>query len=151
MPKNNDILNFQAFIPWVSTLKQLDTEVWTKPMSEGKWSISEMVSHIMNWDNHILTHILPFVRLGKEISFPNIDTYNRKAAVYAKSGITQSALIEEVIRTREKLVAQLVEMPDVLYNAQLNYSLAFLIEEFVVHDNVHKEQIMQFINKCNLE
>ncbi|ULO09558.1 hypothetical protein H1230_12750 [Paenibacillus sp. 19GGS1-52] len=47
MPKNNNILNFQAFIPWVGTLNQLDAEVWTKPMSEGKWSISEMVSHLM--------------------------------------------------------------------------------------------------------
>lgn len=151
MPKNNNILNFQAFIPWVGMLNQLDAEVWTKPMSEGKWSISEMVSHLMNWDNHILLHILPSVRQGKEISFPNIETYNQKAAAYAKSGITQSALIDEVIRTREQLVTQLVEMPDDLYHAQLNYSLAFLIEEFVVHDNEHKEQIVQFINKCNRE
>ncbi|ULO09557.1 hypothetical protein H1230_12745 [Paenibacillus sp. 19GGS1-52] len=60
-------------------------------------------------------------------------------------------MIDEVIRTREQLVTQLIEMPDDLYNAQLNYSLAFLIEEFVIHDNEHKEQIVQFINKFHLE
>jgi hypothetical protein len=43
------------------------------------------------------------------------------------------------------------EIPDEIYHAQLNYSLAFLIKEFVLHDDEHKEQINQFINKSNLE
>jgi uncharacterized damage-inducible protein DinB len=145
--ENNDIISFKDFISWVVTLNQLDADLWTKPIAEGKWSISEIVSHIMNWDNHLISQILPSVRQGKEIRFPNIDTYNQKASAYAKSGITQTDLIEEVIRTREYLVTQLLEMPDDIFNAQLNYSLAFLIKEFVLHDDEHKEQIIQFINK----
>jgi uncharacterized damage-inducible protein DinB len=152
MTKSTNILNFKEFNSWVVTLNKLDADLWTKPIAEGKWSISEIVSHIMNWDNHIISQILPSVRQGKEISFPPIDTYNQKASDYAKSGITQTDLIEEVIRTREHLVTQLMEMPDDLYNSEVNnYSLAFLIKEFVKHDNEHKAQINQFISKSNLE
>lgn len=151
MNRNNDILSFKEFNSWVVTLNKLEPDYWTKPISHGKWSISEIISHIMNWDNHIISQILPSVRQGKEIRFPNIDSYNQKASDYAKSGISQSALIEEVIRTREYLVTQLLEMPEDLYNAELNYSLAFLIVEFVEHDNEHKAQINQFINNSAMQ
>ncbi|MBW7453891.1 DinB family protein [Paenibacillus sepulcri] len=147
IPEHHDILSFKAFTSWIAGLNKLDDDLWTKPISEGKWSVSEIVSHILNWDNHIISQILPAVRKGKNITFPDIETYNQKASQYAKSGITQSALIDEVIRTREHLVAQLLEMPDDLYHAHLNYSLAFLIQEFVLHDDQHKEQIESFVNR----
>ncbi|MEK8130521.1 DinB family protein [Paenibacillus filicis] len=147
MPINNDILNFKEFSTWVATLHELDRELWTRPLSKGKWSTSEIISHIMNWDHHILTSILPAVKAGTPIRFPDEDRYNQQASDYARSGIGQSALLEEVIQTREQLVAELLDMPEAYYYKQLNYSLSFLISEFVLHDRHHKEQIESWLRQ----
>jgi hypothetical protein len=96
-------------------------------------------------DQHIISSIIPSVIKGKNIAFPDIDRYNQVASDYAKSGITQSTLIEEVILTRENLVSQLLDLPDELFHKRSNYSLALLIHEFVLHDDEHKEQIIQFL------
>ncbi|MGO4548190.1 DinB family protein [Paenibacillus sp. 2TAB23] len=149
MTVQKDILDFKHFTAWVLTLNELDSSLWTKPIAKGKWSISEIIAHIMNWDRHIRSSIIPSVLSGNTITFPSINRYNQIASEYARSGITQSALIEEAVRTREALVAELLALPDELFHVHLDYDLAFLIHEFVVHDDEHKEQVVQFLKNPN--
>lgn len=155
------ILRYKAFSSWVAALNEIDQSLWTQPVEQGKWSVSEIISHLMNWDRYLLEAVVPTIRDGgTAIHFPEFDPYNQQAANYAKSGISQAALIEETIRMREQLVDQLLALSPEQYNRPITtngvaisphsgqpYTLAYLVEEFVMHDQQHQAQIEQFLQK----
>lgn len=43
---------FKTFIDFVQELKTIDEEHWNSPISEGKWSLKDVISHIMLWDKY---------------------------------------------------------------------------------------------------
>lgn len=153
----NIISNFSHYSSWLSTLEEIDETLWFKPIAEGKWSVSEIIAHIMNWDNHLLTEVLPSVQNEKGMDFPDFDTYNKKASNYAKSGISQFELLKEAKDTRELLVKELNEFTTEELNKSLTtnngtpYSLIYIVKEFTDHDSHHKEQIIQFLRENNLD
>ncbi|WP_045514953.1 DinB family protein [Neobacillus niacini] len=157
---NNVISNFKQYSSWLSTIEYMGETLWFKPIAQDRWSISEIIAHITNWDKHLLSEVLPSVREEKGMEFPDFDTYNKKASEHAKSGISQSKLFEEAKDTRELLVKELYEMPIEKLNKPLTangvthcphtgtpYSLLHIIKEFIDHDNYHKRQIVQFLKE----
>ncbi|KFM98837.1 DinB family protein [Bacillus clarus] len=164
MGENKIIHNFKKYSIWVSTLKEMKEELWTIPISQEKWTVGEIISHIMNWDEYLLSEILPSVRKGQGMEFPDFDTYNKIASNYAKSGISKKKLIEEAKNKRELLVKELsllsadklnehVTANGVVYcpHTGTPYSLIYIIKEFVDHDNHHKRQVTQFLNENHIQ
>ncbi|HDX9651286.1 MULTISPECIES: DinB family protein [Bacillus] len=160
MGENKIIHDFNEYSIWLNTLKGMKEELWMNPISEGKWTIGEIVSHIMNWDECLLTKVLPSVREGQGMEFPDFDTYNKLASNYAKSGISKMRLLEEAKAKRELLVKELRLLHDEKLKKPLTangvshcphtgtpYSLIYIIKEFIEHDNHHKRQIIHFLNE----
>ena len=83
MGENKIINDFNEYSIWINTLKGMKEELWMAPISEGKWTIGEIISHIMNWDDYLLRETLSSVR-WKGMEFPDFD-YNKLASSYAKS------------------------------------------------------------------
>ena len=161
--EKNIIRHFNYYLSWLNTLEEIDETLWFKPIAEGKWSVSEIIAHIMNWDNHLLTEVIPSVQNEKGIEFPDFDTHNKKASNYAKSGISQSKLLEEAKDIREQLVKEFNELPTeklkrpVTANGATHcphtgtpYSLIYIVKEFTDHDNYHQRQIIQFLRENSL-
>jgi len=156
----NIIKKFGEYGDWVKTLKNLKTAAWDTSISTGKWSVAEIISHITNWDNYLLVHIIPSVKKGQRMVFPDFDSYNKKASEYAKSGVTQLVLIKEAINARKSLVDTLLQMPEKDLCKPLTsngvshcphtgepYSLLYIINEFIQHDHHHIDQITHCIRK----
>jgi uncharacterized damage-inducible protein DinB len=155
---------FSNYSSWLHSLENLDENLWSNPITEGKWSVSEIIAHITNWDNHLLSEIIPSVRKGEGMEFPDFDSYNKKASDYAKSGISPSKLLEEAKNTRNLLVKELYEVPTEVLNRPLPsngvthcphtgtpYSLQYIITEFIDHDIHHQRQIIEFLKENNLD
>lgn len=165
MSKDRRIISdFSQYSSWLNTLDGIGEALWSKPIEKGKWSISEIIAHIMNWDNHLITEVIPSVQNGKGMEFPDFDIYNKKASNYAKSGISQSKVLEEAKKTREQLANILYGIPTEKLNMSITangvthcpntgtpYSLLHIVKEFIDHDNHHKRQIMQFLKKNSLD
>ncbi|PEI83953.1 DinB family protein [Bacillus toyonensis] len=160
MGENKIIHDFNEYSIWLNTLKGMKEELWVAPISEGKWTIGEIVSHIMNWDECLLSKVLPSVREGQGVEFPDFNTYNKIASSYAKSGISKMKLLEEAKAKRELLVKEIRLLParnlkkPVTANGVSHcphtgtpYFLIYIIKEFVDHDNHHKRQVMHFLNE----
>ncbi|HHT7238085.1 MULTISPECIES: DinB family protein [Bacillus] len=163
MGENKIINDFKEYSIWVSTLKDMKEELWTAPISEGKWTVGEIISHIMNWDEYLLGETLSSVREGHGMEFPDFDTYNKIASNYAKSGISKRKLIEEAKAKRELLVKEVCRLSVDKLNEHLTangvaycphtgmpYSLIYIIKEFVDHDNHHKRQIINFLSENDI-
>ncbi|MBB2482957.1 DinB family protein [Bacillus sp. APMAM] len=156
----NIIKKFGEYSDWVTNLKNLKTAAWDTPISSGKWTVAEIISHITNWDNYLLDHIIPSVKKGQGMVFPDFNSYNNKASEYAKSGITPLELIDEAITARESLVNTLLQIPEKdlckpltsngvshCPNTGEPYSLLYVINEFTQHDHHHINQITQYLSE----
>lgn len=165
MIKETKIINdFSKYSTWLNSLEDIDETLCSKPITKNKWSVSEIISHIIFWDNHLLYEVIPSVRRGKGMEFPDFDTHNKKASDYTKSGISLSKLLKEAKDTRELLVKELYELPIETLNNPLTsngvthcphtgtpYSLIYIVKEFTDHDNHHKGQIIQFLKENSLD
>ena len=162
MEKEKIIGEFEQYGSWLTELDTLDESGWRTPISEGKWSVGEVIAHIMKWDQHLMS-IIPAVRKGEGMEFPEFDPFNKEASDYARSGISKSELLHEAKETREQLVCELNNLPsDVLAKPQTAngethcpytgspYSLLYTIKEFTDHDSHHKQQIMRVMKENSL-
>ncbi|RPJ94399.1 DinB family protein [Rummeliibacillus sp. TYF005] len=158
------INEFSNYSSWLNTLEDMEETLWSKPIAKGKWSVSEIIAHIINWDNHLISEVIPAVQSGKGMEFPDFNTHNKTASNYAKSGISKSKLLEEAKNTRKRLVKELNELPNELLNKSITsngvthcphtgtpYSLIYIVKEFIDHDHHHKGQIIQFLKKKTID
>jgi len=151
------IHQYHKFIEWMDTLRDLDDNAWLTPVAEGKATIGEVVAHLQNWDHYIIHTIIPSIKHGEGMVFPDFDSFNQKAYEYARSGITKNRMLDEFKQTRLQLVELLLTEPEVAAkqvtaNGVVNcphtgtpYSLLYIIHEFIEHDLHHKNQILSAI------
>lgn len=155
MQNSQDILEtYRSTIQWTNRLDGLEDSIWFKPIAEGKASIAGIVSHLRNWDRYLIENAIPAVRRGDGIVFPDFDSFNSLAYDYAKSGISKNRLLEEFRTTRMELCDRLLETGEDTLNQHVTsngvaicphtgtpYSLLYIIQEFIEHDNHHKTQV----------
>ncbi|WP_044641770.1 DinB family protein [Risungbinella massiliensis] len=152
------IMEFEQFLFWIQQFKLDDHQTFLEPISEGKWSIAEILSHLMFWDRYFLQEILPHIRPGADIEFIPFQQLNNKSSIYALSGISMNELVEEVIHYRTKLVEKLREQTEEQFHIpfKLNgeeidsysgsrYTLCNYIQDSVHHDHHHQRQIAEFL------
>lgn len=148
---------YGQFIQWTETLRECDDTVWFTPIAEGKATVADIISHLKGWDYYLLHTVIPAIRNGEGMVFPNFDSFNQKAYEYARSGISKLSLLDEFKQTRITLINTMMNEPDVATkNVTANgveycphtgtpYSLLYIIYEFIEHDLHHKTQILSVI------
>lgn len=67
MVHNKILQDYSEFSSWIRTLESIEEEHWRIPIAESKWSISEIVAHLFNWDRYLISEILPAVQTGNGI------------------------------------------------------------------------------------
>ncbi len=45
---NTFLNNFKHYSSWINILNDMNENLWTKSISKGKWSVSEIIAHIIN-------------------------------------------------------------------------------------------------------
>ena len=157
MNRETVIDTFNYYSTWLCLLDSMEEETWTMPIGLDKWSCREIIAHIMNWDKHLLSAVIPSIKDEEGMHFPDFDPFNEMAASFARSGISKNELLHEAKKTRKQLISALNELPDeqlyrpVPSNGQTHcphtgtpYSLLYIILEFTYHDRHHQKQIEDF-------
>ena len=54
MPKSTMemVKEYGVFIDFVEDLKTISEAQWNVPLAEGKWTLKDVISHIMLWDQY---------------------------------------------------------------------------------------------------
>ncbi|MCH1626860.1 DinB family protein [Fredinandcohnia quinoae] len=161
MKTNVEIISdLEQFTTWVEGLKAHNHQLMFKPIAEGKWSIAEILSHIMFWDRYILKEMIPNMKQDADLSTIEFQELNDKAAEYALSGVSFEFLLEELIESRKKLVSYLRGKTDEEFTVSFKingdavdnytgypFTLYNYICDFIWHDNHHKKQMEEFLSK----
>ncbi|MDF2605870.1 MAG: dinB family protein [Bacillales bacterium] len=128
-----------------------DLSKFDVPIAESKMTVKEIIAHIYRWDAFLLETAIPHFINERAVSFPIFDEFNNKSIKFAET-IATSDLLELTKLTRTKLIDEfkkldtlLVEKITINGKSDEKYSLLFLIDDFVEHDNHHLNQIYEFI------
>ena len=154
MPKSTSkmIEEFKAFITFVNSLNSIDEEYWNKPLSEGKWSMKDVISHIMLWDKYYYEGAIQKIKHGEALTVKhlNYDEFNAKARDYAKSQ-SKDKIIDQFIEYREKIIADITELTEEEYTKKYKngdkrvFTIRGYVRSFSLHDKGHGKQIKEYL------
>ena len=155
------IQEFAAYTEWLKTLEKLSESDWNKQSDSEKWSIKQIVLHIAHWDNHLLNVIVPAVKTGEAMIFPEFDSFNARATQKAKrlSGenvfqlakTSRSLLIETLRSLRQETLTSHTMANGTTHSPHdgVPYTLAYIVTEFIEHDRHHQQQVDSILGKTS--
>jgi hypothetical protein len=134
-------------------LQQQNHEIWNMNVEEGKWTIREIVSHIMLWDKYFLEEAFEkiFNKSDLTVQHLNFDEFNSKAKIYVKT-ISITELSEKAIFYREQIIKQIITFRDDEYMKTYTdgdgkpFYVTQYLKDFIWHDQHHINQ-MKNMNK----
>ena len=152
--KHQLISDLEQFLSFVRSLERLKDDEWFEPLGEGKWSIHDIVTHIMKWDEYFNNVTFPTLtqnKLPELKEHPDYLGFNEQSVSYGK-GRTRQEIIEETIRNRQMMISNLSMLEDykfsAVYPGDREFTLESYIKEFFIsHDKHHMNQINQFLMK----
>lgn len=158
---SNVIDEFASYTKWLNTLTELDETTWENSISTNKWSIKTIVLHIAHWDNHLLNVIIPAVKTGEGMIFPEFDSFNARATQKAKrlSGenvlqlakTSRSSLVEALTSLRQETLTSQTTANGATHcpHQGVPYTLAYIVTEFIEHDRHHQQQVDAILGKTS--
>ncbi|OUS76104.1 hypothetical protein B1748_14940 [Paenibacillus sp. MY03] len=143
---------FKSFINFVQDLKKIDEEHWNRPLSEGKWTLKDVISHIMLWDKYFYEEGIKKIKLGQPVSVRhlNFDEFNANAREYAKTQ-SRDQIIDQFLEYRKKIISDISGLPEEDYikaykdGDTKKFSIRGYLRGFISHDKHHKKQIEKYI------
>ena len=119
---------------------------WRTPIAPGKWTIAEVIGHLIPWDAFVLEQRLPYFYDGKPLPHgPDVEQMNWRASEETKRR-GKEVTIALFVETRGKLVRALEDMPDAYWNREFSLSgkpmkLTEYMNGLVTHDRGHFAEI----------
>ncbi|MGZ9583705.1 DinB family protein [Paenibacillus marinisediminis] len=146
------IEEFKSFIPFVIALDDLDESLWNSPLSEGKWTLKDVICHIMLWDKYFYEEAIAKIKRGEPLTVRhlNFNEFNANAVEYA---MTQSkkSILDQFVEYRSKIINDISELSEEEYIKEYvdgdkkKFSIRKYLRGFIPHDKHHKKQIARLI------
>jgi hypothetical protein len=142
----------QNFIGFVTGLGDVQARVLLAPMADGKWSVQEVIAHILAYDETFLQSVVLPIENGNQPHIPDEadnQSFNERAAALGRN-LTKAQLLERAINARRQLVDHLKRLPSAAFSVkhqrQTENNLAELLDkDFVSHDRIHIEQVQRYL------
>lgn len=146
--KEELIEKYAEWIAFVKSLEAQDEQIWNQPMAEGKWTVRDVVSHIMKWDEYFLEGAILKISCGEELTVKhlNYDTFNEQSKEYGRTCSIQG-IAEEAKTVRQRLVGLIISMSEEQYTTEYvdadghAFQVAMFMQDFIWHDQHHMKQI----------
>ncbi|MGM7684958.1 DinB family protein [Cytobacillus sp. Hm23] len=148
------INSFEGFIHFVESLRNMENEKWGLPIAEGKWTVRDIIAHIMLWDKYFLENAIRKIKSQQPLTsrHVNFDDFNNNAVQYGKTK-DKDTLISETISYRREIIEHLTSVPRENYEHKYvdedgnHFTIKSYLDGFIPHDSHHKSQIEQYLNK----
>ena len=145
------INHYEASIEWVESLRKLPEEKWRIQIDKGKWTIVEVIGHLIPWDEFVLKQRIPYLLKATQLSpSPDAEIINQKAAKESRNR-SKDETIELFVVIRKSLIEALHDVPDELwtreniFNRKNKISLNNYFLGLIEHDNHHFRQIKRVL------
>lgn len=148
--KKKILIHYEDLVRKVEDLLHLSEEQWRTPINKGKWSIAEIIGHLIPWDEFVLGQRIPFLFKKTQLpKSPDTELINYQASIASKRR-TKEETIEVFIEGRRSLINAIDNLEDDLWTrefvigeAKLTLFRYFL--SLVEHDEHHIGQIQRVL------
>lgn len=150
--QNEIIKHHQYAIEFVRSLNNLREEKWRMKIEEGKWTVAEIIGHLIPWDEFVLNNRLPYLFSVQELPIgPDVKTLNATSAGKAREQ-EKKVIINDFISVRSELLQKIEGIPDTRWNeeitiGQTKLNLYDYFKGLAEHDLHHFNQIKDKINQ----
>jgi len=141
---HTNVMNF------VMSLNQLTNDEWQSPIEKEKWSIAEIVYHLIPWDLFIIESRLPFFRSNQSLPpAPNVDDLNKTSSEKAKV-TSKEDTIQYFIETRTLLKNQIKSLTEKECGIEIvigtkKITIIDYLSGMLEHDQHHINQIKNYM------
>lgn len=149
------LISFEEWIKFTLSLQDQTEAFWNSSIEAGKWTIKDIVSHIMLWDKYFYEEAIHKIASGNPVTLKHInyDEFNDKAIVYAKTR-TISQLVEETVSYRNKIISDVRLMPEEVIHQNHkdddgnDFNVTQYLMDFIWHDQHHMNPISVKLNQA---
>ncbi len=119
---------------------------WRTPITEGKWTIAEVVGHFSPWDEFVRLKRIPyFLNGGLLPKGLDVEQTNRQSALISRNR-SQEDIIAQFIHNRKRLMAAIEQMEDEQWEREYTFNqtvltLSVYFQGLLMHDEHHFRQI----------
>jgi uncharacterized damage-inducible protein DinB len=146
------IAELSKYSQFLLGLRDVDPGLFASEIAPGKWSIQDLISHIMMWDRNFVEKTGPRLLAGTPVSLEedmDPQAFNDRAAAYGRK-LNHHTLLDEAFHYRSELLSQLSQLPTDTFEkpsrANDRMSLAtFLQQMFISHDEHHITQMKTYL------
>lgn len=143
---NKAALSYDQTAEAILKYKEFDEQRLLEPISEGKWSVKEIIGHLYYWDKFILQNHVPFMNEGANLdAFPNHDLHNREAIEYISVFTTTGSLIDEFVLNRRILIKAISGIDSnakfTIGSGKRQFTVDKYLKIFIDHDSHHLKQM----------
>jgi uncharacterized damage-inducible protein DinB len=143
---------FNDFTGFIDSLCELGDKYWDTPIAEGKWTVKDIVCHMMLWDKYFYEEAINKIKLNEPLTLKHLDfnNFNANAVLYAKSR-TKQEICTEFVEYRSKIISAISGLPDEEYLRTYvdgdgeKFSIRSYLQDFIPHDKHHQKQVEKFI------
>ncbi|TMU87161.1 DinB family protein [Bacillus sp. BHET2] len=150
--KDEVVKHHVNMIAWSQTLNNLSSNQWFSPIKENKWSIAEIISHLIPWDEFVLEYRIPYFSSNDSLpNSPDRDAVNERAALEGRSA-EKSVTINRFIASRTKLLECIENISSDLWDktfriGETELTVYQYFKGLTEHDTHHKKQIQDSLTK----
>ncbi|OAB47029.1 DinB family protein [Paenibacillus antarcticus] len=142
---------FSEWIGCIMKLNEYDEDVWNEEIAERKWTLREIVSHMMLWDKYFFETAIEKIYKEEKLTIihQDFDEFNDNAKEYGKrTNIKQ--LIEQSMNIREQIIQHIRKLSEEAYLASYldsgePFHIPQYLQDFIWHDQHHMGQLNDFI------
>jgi len=143
----------RSFGEWISFVTELANEgerVWNQSAATGKWTVREVVAHILRWDDYFYNEAIAKAAAGLPLTVKHLDydTFNEAAKAYGKN-TPIAELAGQSAKSRKRIIDAVAKLTNEQYEAAYAdadghpFQMAQYIKDFIWHDQHHIEPIMK--------
>ncbi len=150
LQKNSLIVSFHEWHDWFHKWSIEKNTLWDTPVAVGKWTVRELVSHMMRWDRYFWEGAISLIISGEEkqlqIQHLDFDIFNEAAREHAHT-ISIEELVQETLQYREQIIRALHELPAEDWTKEYKgldggpFTVQSYVEDFIWHDRHHMKQL----------
>lgn len=144
---------FEEWIGFARSLQEQSEDIWNSSLEEGKWTIKDIVCHMMLWDKYFYEEAVHKMATGQPVALElgDFDEFNKQAMVYAQT-ISTPELVNKVVFYREAIISDIRTTPAHVIEQNLNdssnkFNLTEYLHDFIWHDQHHIQPIKDFLNR----
>ena len=151
------IAHYKESITWINRIRKIPEDIWRKQIAKGKWTIAEVIGHMIPWDEFVLHKRLPYLLTPLPLpKSPDVDWLNQQSSIESRNRPKEET-IQLFIAVRKSLIGQLNDISDEVWTNEFllgNQTISFYnyMSGLAEHDIHHFRQIQSTLEGglCNI-